>query len=397
MCGIVGVAGTVTIDQKKAFQQMMLVNATRGLHGAGVATLYGWNNKNFFNIAKTEDPSSIWVWTKDYDSAVNDFGMKILAGHSRYATQGGITIENNHPFLVKNKIVGMHNGTINGHFELRDKFATDSEALINLIAKDGLKVALTKVYDKAYSPAYALVIIDLNQDSVSIIRNDKRPMFLCKVKDDVYWASQANFLEFGLSQIGVKDFVIEELPPHALFKFYPYKHGKDRLKLIPNYFTPPAPKTVVYTGGNGQARPPFRDEDYDLWGGWGVPYGSTGGDRPAEDPKEGVKAGHSGGSNKGTGKPSGTTSSTSTFRKNERTRHYVIGPRILHKGYVLNTLLQKGCAICGHPQQDLEKVRFSADTPDEFYCYDCADNLEHHFNKKWDDCLKAVPYLAQEV
>lgn len=391
MCGIVGVAGTVGQDQKRAFQQLMLVNSNRGLHGAGIASLYGWGKKTFYNIGKTLEPSSIWVWTKEYESHTNDYGMHVLMGHSRYATQGGIKIENNHPFLVKDRHIGMHNGTISGKFQGRDNFGTDSEALVNLISSIGLKKALEDVYATNPYPAYALALLNLQTEVVTLIRNDKRPLYLGLTNEAIFWASQANFLDFAFTQVGIKNYSIQEIPVHARVTIYHSKPAKERLKIALDFFTPPAPKPVV-TGGQrqGQGTFPRGYEDYAEIFGYS-PLGDfrtdTGGDRPAEDPAV---------SKPTTEQPVKPTKGAPDVRPGKPSRMYLINKQLFHKNHI-NGLLQRGCSICGSPQFELDRVRFSPRASEELYCHDCADTLESIFHMKWDECSKAVPYLTQEV
>ena len=146
MCGLVGVAGDVTLLEKNIFNEMLFCDVLRGSHGTGIALIKNDKNSTFF-LHKDAVPSTSFMGTKEYKDVINETNSKCIIGHNRYATIGAKTAENSHPFEFKN-LVGAHNGTIDNwslkHLEGSELFGTDSEALLDSIHKYGLKESIVK-------------------------------------------------------------------------------------------------------------------------------------------------------------------------------------------------------------------------------------------------------------
>ena len=141
---------------------------------------------------------------------------RLLIGHNRYATQGGVTKKNAHPFEFDH-VVGVHNGTLKARYGLKhNNYAVDSEQLYANIDEDGEKVVIPKV-----EGAYALVWYDKENEQLKVIRNKERPLHYafsaCGKK--VFFASEAWMLGVALNRNNYKHRPIQEIQDDQLYIF----------------------------------------------------------------------------------------------------------------------------------------------------------------------------------
>lgn len=233
MCGLVGLvranqSGT-TEEFKKFMHLLLLVDQIRGYNSTGFFAVHEKHNP------KKDDPICYKKALNATDFLDLPFTQKMLsdlrnltvfAGHNRYATKGHVINSHAHPFNV-GKITLMHNGTINyfGKYNTEMKnVPVDSLALTALIDQHGMIPALKEV-----SGAYALVFYDGNDDSLNIIRNPDRPLFLAKTPFGYAWASEAWMLYAAAAFSGVKINELAEIPEYTLHKF-----SIERTKTLPD-------------------------------------------------------------------------------------------------------------------------------------------------------------------
>ena len=166
MCGIVGYVGNkkvlpILIETLKTLEY-------RGYDSSGIAYV----NDNKIKIIK--DIGMINQLESKIDTNEDSF---VGIGHTRWATHGGVTINNAHPHR-QGKVTLVHNGIIENYLEIKEKLLnygyvfnsdTDSEVLAALIdylykSEDNIVRVLTNVtkelkgsyeYEKvAFSDAY---------------------------------------------------------------------------------------------------------------------------------------------------------------------------------------------------------------------------------------------------
>ena len=180
MCGLIGV---ITGKHKKTHEDLfsngLVVDTIRGKHSTGAVAV----QDSDYLYHKAAVPGVDFIESKQYESLLRKLKLNnpaALLGHNRAATVGKVNKCNAHPFEFQN-IIGMHNGTLRRKYKLENDgdYETDSETLFDHIKHHGIDDALPKV-----DGAYCLVWYDEDSNRVYIIRNDERPLFFGKVKDE---------------------------------------------------------------------------------------------------------------------------------------------------------------------------------------------------------------------
>lgn len=193
MCGLIGIAGDLDIKDEAVFRLMLLMSSTRGIHSTGLAAIRRANNE--IVIAKSlGDPYQLFE-TKSFDKANNGCTSKVLIGHNRSATVGGVSLGSAHPFRF-GSVVGAHNGTVRNvtalEKELGEEFKVDSQAIIAGLDKLGAKETLNKC-----DGAWALSWYNAADDTLNFLRNKERPLYWMRTKNKtkMYWASEVWMLQ----------------------------------------------------------------------------------------------------------------------------------------------------------------------------------------------------------
>jgi hypothetical protein len=249
MCGIVGVFGNLSGEDRKIFRQLLVADFFRGVHSTGM--FIAKNSKASF-YKRAIDPISFLEmkpvdrmvetipfsqdsrsWSSVEKKYVDDTTSIALVGHNRHATKGAVNHVNAHPFQIGD-ITLVHNGTLKNQGLLPDSsdFGVDSENICHSINKIGAEDTFKKLHG-----AFTLVWHDAADDSLNFVRNSERPLAIAN-KDDKWWfASEMGMLEWILGRNGVKPDDIYELPIHTQFK-YCMKSG-ERSKATHEFYTPP--------------------------------------------------------------------------------------------------------------------------------------------------------------
>jgi hypothetical protein len=267
MCGLVGLAGTITAKNKDIFHELLLVDVVRGSHSTGAASVRRFDNE--IKVAKGPLSSPFFINTKEYRDAIDNNGLKCIIGHNRYATVGLKNAENAHPFKFDG-MVGAHNGTLDDwalrRLDKWTKFGTDSEALFYNLNTNGLKPTI-----ESLTGAWALTWFDSLGSSINLLRNNKRPLYYAYSEDRevVYWASEADMLEWVVKRNGVKLF------DNSVFHCDPDIHYKWEIpKSIGGKFEKPVCAKVegallpVFTrrDGGSSYRDAYMDSEYTTYG-----------------------------------------------------------------------------------------------------------------------------------
>lgn len=189
MCGIVGYVGNNKAEEKLI---RLLKNLEyRGYDSSGIGVLC----KNKIKITRAEGKicnlEKKIIFQSDASCGI---------GHTRWATHGGATENNAHPHISSDKSWAVvHNGIIENYAVLKKELInkstefssdTDTEVIAQLLGKSlkkGLK-ALIEVCSQL-SGSYALACINKNYPSTIFLAKNKSPLYVCKVNNECYMAS----------------------------------------------------------------------------------------------------------------------------------------------------------------------------------------------------------------
>lgn len=222
MCGIVGAAGKLSVNEDKMVKTMLQLDTIRGPHSTG---LFGArNNGDNIIFKKMGTPWEVAEY-KGWDTFWRN-QYNVLIGHNRWATQGGINHINAHPFH-HGDIYGVHNGTLNNstRTHLLDDakdFDVDSENIYYHMNKNGVDATVNKL-----DGAFALVWFDNVARTLNLTRNSQRPLHFCYSADrkTIFWASEAWMIRIAAAKHSVEIQEVLELKVGVLFSIPIAKAG----------------------------------------------------------------------------------------------------------------------------------------------------------------------------
>lgn len=231
MCGLVGIYSSNLFNKhKECLSALLYLDTWRGKDSTGVAAV---RHNADTEVLKSTVPGYEFVEGPKLDQhlKLNDF---CWIGHNRFGTVGKNIKTNAHPFMIDDEdggclIVGAHNGTLRNKHHLTDhaKFGTDSEALFNEIAVNGVEKAIEKI-----EGAWALTYYDHIEEELRIIRNKERTLFYAyeEGKKTLIWASEMWMIRVACMKAGIKlqDDKIVAFTEDTLYKFpAPEKMNED--------------------------------------------------------------------------------------------------------------------------------------------------------------------------
>lgn len=199
----------------RIIEDLGILSQFRGTHSTGIAVAGTKGKKTYYNVHKRVMDSSGVIYSKEYGEFLKKSkGISAFIGHCRHATQGEITQENAHPYIIGN-IIGAHNGTIREYEPAKNETCTDSFKFYEAIAKDGIEKAVEKIEDGAY----ALTWFDTETNRLHILRNSRRPLYFLRSSSILYWASERDFLQFVMARHNNMLGTIEAVPDNTLISF----------------------------------------------------------------------------------------------------------------------------------------------------------------------------------
>lgn len=205
MCGIVGIiasyANGFTIDEGKAFRDMVVVDSLRGFDSTGVFSVENTGNVHLLKEAST---GATFVTRDQYDKFANNavFNGMFMVGHNRAATRGTVNDVNAHPFCVKDNIILVQNGTYRGDHSHHKDTEVDTEAIAWVLHEHptDIQTALQKI-----NAAYCLVWYNVKDKALYIIRNDERPLYIAySDTGGVMFASEMETIMLAASRNSIK-------------------------------------------------------------------------------------------------------------------------------------------------------------------------------------------------
>ncbi len=190
MCGIVGAIGTrnstnIVIEGLEKLEY-------RGYDSCGIALF----DNNEVEIKKSVDRVS------DLASQVTE-EVNYAIGHTRWATHGGVNLDNAHPHKSNNGIVTIvHNGVIENFRELEQKYLTDlnlysetdTEIVANVLAvfkdqEEDMHQAIKRFMNEVHG-SYAM-LVDVKESNYTYVLKNKTPIVIGKTDEFITVASDA--------------------------------------------------------------------------------------------------------------------------------------------------------------------------------------------------------------
>lgn len=196
MCGIVGMVIKplygFTSQEANTFEQMLYIDALRGDDGTGVASFFSDGSGQ---VIKEATIAAYFLYTSDWTALRTDLikNGKAVIGHNRKKTIGKESDETSHPFVIDNRYMFVHNGTLHNHKKLFDT-EVDSEALgMHLARCEGDPRKLEKALEEV-DGAYACAWIDKEKEILYLLRNKDRPLVYGMSSNAFFFASEPAFI-----------------------------------------------------------------------------------------------------------------------------------------------------------------------------------------------------------
>ena len=179
MCGIFAVKGDGAV--KTAYQGLQKLEY-RGYDSCGI----GFKDSKGIRVFK-----SVGFVSKLRETKVLEEQSNIAIAHTRWATTGGVTLENSHPHVSgSGRFAVVHNGIIENYQELKKLYLdnvvfvseTDTEVIVQLMDKFAENCDMFSAFKKVVSVlrgSYAIVLINSESDVVYFARKSS-PMVLAK-------------------------------------------------------------------------------------------------------------------------------------------------------------------------------------------------------------------------
>lgn len=183
MCGICGYVGGG--NGVKEVVRGLKILEYRGYDSCGVAYL---DNKKIDIIKTIGDVDNLKKLTENLSA-------NVVIGHTRWATHGSVNEKNAHPHLSTSKNLAMvHNGIIENYKELKEEFKlnclsdTDSEVFLNLIDSEK-GTLIDKVISASKKVQGTFAVLVLGSDGEMVLGKRESPLYLLKVEDEIFIAS----------------------------------------------------------------------------------------------------------------------------------------------------------------------------------------------------------------
>jgi len=227
MCGIFGMitnnSKKYTLPQiKKVIDELFKLSESRGKESAGIAI----RSNRELTVLKKPDSASKMINSRKYldifndivgncvQYSQNDCNVLSIIGHSRLVTNGLQYLNINNQPVIKDGLVGVHNGIIvndnelwNNNNSLSRNSEVDTEVLLALLNhhknnKNSLITAVKSTYKEIVgSASIAVLFADLN---ITLLASNTGSLYFCwdKGRDTIIFASE----KYILQQISSKRF-----------------------------------------------------------------------------------------------------------------------------------------------------------------------------------------------
>ena len=230
MCGIFGIVSREPSGLARDLRSLFLLSESRGKEAAGIAVLDGAQ----IDVLKEPQAASVMIRRRPYRELLARIEADTrrrpvtAIGHSRLVTNGSDAIPDNNQPVVRDALVGIHNGIIVNDRQLWDDHGlrreadVDTEALLAVVAKyrgegESLADALGHAFRKIEGTA-SVAILAADDHRLALCTNTgSLHVFATPGQERVYFASERHILSCFLQDARLRardgEESIETVPP----------------------------------------------------------------------------------------------------------------------------------------------------------------------------------------
>lgn len=222
MCGIFGVVAprrsTLTSAKiKRITDRLFTLSQSRGKESSGIAIA----SSNTISVCKAQEPASAFIRRPVYRelilSAITPFAV---IGHARLVTNGPAEHNRNNQPVIKDDIVGIHNGIITNDAalwkkfpSLKQKYEVDTEVLLSMtryFLRLGLSIpqAIAKVFGKIEGSA-SIALLFAEQNVLALATNTGSLYFTKDNKQKLLLFASERYI---LEQLGISSTILHIQP-----------------------------------------------------------------------------------------------------------------------------------------------------------------------------------------
>ncbi|MBA3680754.1 MAG: glucosamine 6-phosphate synthetase [Bacteroidetes bacterium] len=235
MCGIFGIIIKEKTNYPPAFiekrlKDIALASIVRGQDSSGI--IFKNTITEELKLIKGDVPVTTLFKSKEYKNSINEAielyknGQPFQAiGHARLVTNGSQLKEINNQPVIKDGIIGIHNGIIVNHEELWKanpdlikEYDIDTEVLLSLIVKqtkkENLLSAITNSLDQIEGTASCAILFDYRNELALFTNNGS--LYYVLEDDFLIFASEEYFLK-QIFKKESKQVIIKHLKPLEIF------------------------------------------------------------------------------------------------------------------------------------------------------------------------------------
>lgn len=225
MCGIFGCIASLDSSLtptllKKITDKLFTLSESRGKEASGIAI----RTKNSIQVFKLPTIASCLISSKTYSQIFQDLYKKLsngkgnctpiaILGHSRLVTSGSQELNSNNQPVIKDGIIGVHNGIVvndyklwQSYSELKQEYHVDTEIILSLfrmyLGKHNCFVEATKKTYSQIQGSASIALLSNCADSV-IFATNTGSFYMCsdKHKTSLIFASERYILNKTINEL----------------------------------------------------------------------------------------------------------------------------------------------------------------------------------------------------
>tara|TARA_X000000368_G_scaffold417439_1_gene413844 strand:+ start:11676 stop:13694 length:2019 start_codon:yes stop_codon:yes gene_type:complete len=237
MCGIFGVISKKEAKYSKSFIEKSLTSLakfseSRGKDSSGLCVFDQKNNKLIINKGNTHTTELFKKKNvKDSLKYLHTSDTKFAFGHSRLVTNGTQLNANNNQPILKDGVIGIHNGIITNDDELwcvnpdiNREYEIDTEVLLALIRKElnltnNIEASVAKSISSIEGTASVALMFD-DYDKF-ILATNNGSLYILQAEDIIFFASERAMMNSFINKCNLKstvpDFKVFQLSYNTIF------------------------------------------------------------------------------------------------------------------------------------------------------------------------------------